>query len=68
MIFKGRRKLDFSLRILFDDKTLAQKDSSKMLGVVIDEKLKWTEHINKPNAKVSRAIGILYKFKKKITF
>ena len=64
MIFKGLRKLDFSLRILFDGKTISQKDSSKMMGVIIDEKLNWSEHIGKVRAKVSRAIGILHKFSK----
>ena len=35
-----------------------------MLGVQIDEKLNWSEHINKVNTKISRAIGILGKFSK----
>ena len=64
MIFRGRRKLDFSLRITFEGKTLTQKSSTKMLGLHIDEKLTWSEHIHKINGKISRAIGILNKFSK----
>ena len=64
ILFKGKRYIDFSLRLTFEGKTLPQRTSSKMLGVIIDEKLKWSEHIIKVNAKVSRAIGILKKFSK----
>ena len=64
MVFKGKRKLNYSLRITFEGKNLVQKNSSKMLGVLIDDKLRWTEHINSINSKISRAIGILHKFSK----
>ena len=64
LVFKGRRKMNFSLRLLFEEKTLEQKSSSKMLGVVIDDKLRWTEHITYINAKISRASGVIHKFSK----
>ena len=64
MIFKGRKKVDFSLRLTFEGKTLVQKSSTKMLGVHIDDKLNWSEHISKIKGKISRAIGILNKFSK----
>ena len=64
MVLKGKKKLDYSIRLLFEGKTLVQAQSSKMLGVQIDEKLTWTEHIHKISAKISRAAGILKKFSK----
>ena len=64
LVFKGRRKMDFSLRLLFEGKTLEQKQSSKMLGVIIDDKLRWMDHVSHINAKISRASGVIHKFSK----
>ena len=64
LVFKGRNKLDYSLRITLNGKSLAQKSSTKMLGVHIRDDLKWTEHINVINRKISRTNGILYKLSK----
>ena len=61
IIFSGRKRLNFSIRITFDNKTLEQKSSTKMLGVIIDDRLNWSEHINSVNGKISKINGILYK-------
>ena len=34
-------------------------ENARFLGVYIDEKLQWNEHINQISAKVSKNIGIL---------
>ena len=42
---------------------LERKYSSQFLGVIINEKLTWNEHILAIKAKMSRYVGILYKLK-----
>ena len=64
IIFCGRLKNNFSIRITFNNKTIAQKPVTKMLGVLIDENLNWSEHIMYVNKKVSKVNGILYKLSK----
>ena len=34
---------------------------NKFLGVLLDEKLSWKEHINSIKNKISKNIGVLYK-------
>jgi len=43
---------------------IKQVTSTKFLGVVIDSKLKWSEHIAMVKNKVSKGLGIIYKAKK----
>ena len=64
MIFSGRVKIDYSIRITFSNKNLMQKSSTKMLGVIIDDRLSWSEHINAVNGKISKINGILFKLSK----
>ena len=42
---------------------LERKYSSRFLGVIINEKLTWDEHILAIKAKMNRYVGILYKLK-----
>ena len=42
-------------------KTIERVEHARFLGVYIDEKLQWNEHINQISAKVSKNIGILKK-------
>ena len=37
--------------------------SYKFLWIIIDEKLKWQEHINAGATKVSKSLGVIYKMK-----
>ena len=39
----------------------------KYLGVIIDHKLKWCEHISYVKNKVSKGLGIIFKARKKRT-
>ena len=47
--------------IKINDLQLERVTSTKFLGVVIDEKLSWKDHISFVNSKISKCIGILYK-------
>ena len=49
------------LKILYNNCTLACCDSSKYLGVIIDNKLNFQSHIHAIENKVARAVGILSK-------
>ena len=52
---------DFELKI--DDTVINSTLITKFLGIVIDSKLKWNEHIKYIRNKISKSIGILYKCK-----
>ena len=45
--------------VLLDRKQLTQVHSIKFLGVIIDDKLSWQQHVNYIRGKLSRTIGIL---------
>ena len=49
--------------ISFDGKTLAQVDSVRYLGVILDNKLDWNKHISYLTGKLSSSAGILSKLK-----
>ena len=40
----------------------------KYLGLLIDEKLKWTDHIEHVYNKIIKYIGIFYKIRNKLPF
>ena len=46
---------------------LAQVSSAKYLGVIIDHKLNWIEHISYVKSKTSKGIGIMYKARQFLT-
>ena len=64
MIFTTKRKrlVDVSLQI--DGHIINKTDSTKFLGVIIDNKLSWKNHIKHVVGKVSRGIGMILKARK----
>ena len=52
-----------TINLKINDENLKQEAFSKYLGVLIDEKLNWKQHINQLNTKISKSIGILYKLR-----
>ena len=62
MIFRSKRKLPTINRNLHIMDTVVQRVTSiRFLGVILDEKCDWGEHINMVKSKVSKGIGILRK-------
>ena len=60
MVFKNcKNKFDGSISI--DGVKVQRVNSTKFLGVIIDENLNWCEHIRNVELKVSRQLGILHK-------
>ena len=62
MIFARQKVQD--ARTLFIAGTLIQRKSeAKFLGVIVDDKLNWSQHVKCIKAKMSRYVGIMYKIK-----
>ena len=63
MIFSNRSINYDSIVVTLDDKIINHSNSKKKLGVTIDCKLSWNEHIDSICTKISRNIGILNKLR-----
>ena len=64
MIFHRSRikcDTDSTLDIIMDNSILRKTSSLKYLGVIVDQKLNWIEHISYVKNKISKGIGIMYK-------
>jgi len=57
---KNNQLIDFNLKI--NDKTITLTTYVKYLGVFIDDKLTWSNHIANLEKKLSRSIGIFIKY------
>ena len=53
--------LNFTVKI--KNTVIERKSETKFLGVIVDEKLKWTKHIKTVKSKMCRYVGIMYKIK-----
>jgi hypothetical protein len=67
MIFRHRTKNlhDFP-DILIDNRKIDMVKSSKFLGVIINDSLTWTDHINLVKNKVSKSMGIIRHIKNRL--
>jgi hypothetical protein len=61
MIFTRKKKASHEINLYIDNKSLSETNVSKFLGVLIDNKLNWKQHIAYVAGKVSRGIGIIIK-------
>ena len=65
MIFhRARKKSDEHAIITIDNVILQRTNSLKYLGVLIDYKLNWTQHISPIRNKIFNGIGIMYRARK----
>ena len=66
MIFKNKGKADKtdSINVYIDQVKLKNVESTKFLGVIIDNRLSWSQHINYIKNKIAKSIGILCKARK----
>ena len=60
LLFTGRKRVE-NFQICISGKPLQRVKQSKYLGVIIDDKLDWKEHLNKLCTKITQNIGILRK-------
>ena len=59
MVFQRARLKSFNPPILINGTQLQEVSSTKYLGLIIDSKLKWIDHIAHIKKKISRGIGII---------
>ena len=64
MLFKGKRKIKDEINIKIDHTQIKQTQCTKFLGVQIDDKITWKNHIIYISKKVARGLGILYKIRR----
>ena len=64
MVFHRSRIKHSQTAIKIQNCTINKTDSIKFLGVIIDNKLNWHEHIIYIKNKISKSIGIIYKVRK----
>ena len=58
MIFTRKKRIK-EIEIQIDGKNIEKVNSTKFLGVIIDHKLKWSEHVKYIAGKISRSCGVL---------
>ena len=68
MLFCSKgKKIAGPVSIKISNQEIARVDHTKFLGVIIDEKLNWSNHINSVKRKVAKGIGIICKAKRWLT-
>ena len=50
-----------SIKLFMDKTNLMEVECIKFLGVILDNKLSWIQHISYVKNKISKGIGIMYK-------
>ena len=60
MIFRKRRKRNEEpIEIMLRNEIISFIESTYFLGITLDSRLKWEEHINKLRAKAKRALNTI---------
>jgi exonuclease III len=62
MIF-SRRRINHTINLSIDGTEICRTTEARFLGVLVDDKLRWSKHIKTVKAKMARYIGIMYKIK-----
>ena len=57
-----KRNLD-NIEVTISNTKIERKSEARFLGVIVDEKLKWTKHISVLKSKMTKYLGIVYKLK-----
>ena len=61
IIFNRNKTLPFNLdQLKIDSTPVVEQSSTKFLGVFLDKKLSWKDHINHVQAKINKQCGIIY--------
>ena len=64
MIFSRTRQIDLPAPLIISKTAIERKHETRFLGVIIDDTLSWSKHIQTVVSKMSRYIGIMYKIKR----
>lgn len=64
ILFRPKNKIiDTEPIITFRNNALSRVDSIRFLGVIFNERLTWTDHVDRVCSKVSSSVGIIYKMR-----
>jgi hypothetical protein len=63
LLFNKRKTRPFDLGIQIDDEPLVQLDKTKLLGLVLDDELKWDAHIDELCLKISKGLFVIRRLK-----
>ena len=63
MVFHRSRIKTNDVNVIMQQNIVERVNSTKFLGLIIDDKLKWHEHIQQITHKIARSVGILYKIR-----
>lgn len=67
MIFSRKKNNPITTSIIIGDNILKHENVTKFLGVMVDDKLKWTCHIQSIVSKLNKQCGILYLIRNNLT-
>ena len=64
MIFHGARiKNKYENTVQIQGNIIDHVNATQFLGIIIDNKLNWSDHINYIKNKISKSLGIIYKIR-----
>ena len=63
LLFSGRKTLNNIPPLYLSNQLIQRKNSTKFLGLIIDDKLSWKDHTSILQGKLSRLSGVFYKIK-----
>ena len=64
MVFTNKRSPASTIKLEINNERIVETCKTKFLGVIIDDKLTWKEHMNYISGKIARGIGIITKARK----
>ena len=64
VLFRGpRKKIQYNINVQINGKQIKEKEFTKYLGILIDNKVSWSAHTKCANIKISKGIGVLTKLR-----
>ena len=66
MIFTAKRKVVDDIKLVICNTEIERAYSTKFLGVHVDSKFSWSEHVTHICKKLSKSVAIMYKARKKL--
>ena len=63
MVFQRSRIKTNDVNVIMQQNIIERVNSTKFCGLIIDDKLKWHEHILQVTHKIARSVGIVYKIR-----
>ena len=64
MVFTNKNKTPPNMDLHFGDRPIERVEHTKFLGLILDHKITWKNHINSISNKIAKGIGIIKKVRK----